>query len=163
MKIACCENYLYFSGNGDATPSVFVVTSPPAHQNCGGGVAETHPSSSIRSEVLVTTLGSRQARSSQGSRIQSKVCLSPCPPQTCKKSKGKRVWLTVGRTGLALAVIAVVVARDQWGIDVNAVRDSLAETVSGENHSDGFLWGSFERFWEVFGMKRSADMLFEIG
>lgn len=44
--------------------------------------------------------------------------------------------LTVGRAGLALAVVTVVVGRDQRSVDVNAVRDSLAEAVSCENHSD---------------------------
>lgn len=49
---------------------------------------------------------------------------------------GGGVDLTVGRAGLALAVVTVVVGRDQRSVDVNAVRDSLAEAVSCENHGD---------------------------
>ncbi len=41
---------------------------------------------------------------------------------------------TVSRAGLALAVVAVVVAREQRGVDVDRVRDGLAEAVSGETH-----------------------------
>lgn len=39
---------------------------------------------------------------------------------------------------LALARVAVVVARDEGGVDVGRVGDSLAETVSGERHLDRF-------------------------
>lgn len=41
---------------------------------------------------------------------------------------------TVGRARLALAVVAVVVAGNDWRVDVNGVRDRFAQAVSGENH-----------------------------
>lgn len=52
--------------------------------------------------------------------------------------------LTVGRARLALAVIAVVVAGDDRGVDVGLVRHSLAETVAGQRHlgytEESFAW-----------------------
>lgn len=42
--------------------------------------------------------------------------------------------LTVGRARLALAVVAVVIGRDERGVDVDRVRDGLAEAVAFENH-----------------------------
>jgi hypothetical protein len=51
--------------------------------------------------------------------------------------EGTRTWKrTVGRAGLALAIIAVVVARDERGIDVGLVGDCLAETVASERHCE---------------------------
>lgn len=41
---------------------------------------------------------------------------------------------TVGRAALTLAVIAVVVTDERGLVDVDGVRDGLAETVSAENH-----------------------------
>ena len=41
---------------------------------------------------------------------------------------------TVGRAGLALAVVAVVVAGEERGVHVNRVGDGVAEAVSGESH-----------------------------
>ena len=46
---------------------------------------------------------------------------------------------TVGRAALALAVVAVVVAGEEGGLDVNRVGDGLAEAVSGERHG-GYVW-----------------------
>ena len=46
----------------------------------------------------------------------------------------KKYGRTVGRATLALAVIAVVIAGQQRGIDVDGVGNRLAETVSGERH-----------------------------
>ena len=40
----------------------------------------------------------------------------------------------VGAAGLALAVVAVVVAREEGLVDVGRVGDGLAEAVSGERH-----------------------------
>jgi hypothetical protein len=40
----------------------------------------------------------------------------------------------VGRAGLALAVVAVVVAGEEGSVDVSRVGDGLAETVSSERH-----------------------------
>ena len=42
--------------------------------------------------------------------------------------------LTVGRATLALAVIAMIIASDQRGVNVHGVRDGFAEAVSGERH-----------------------------
>ncbi len=50
---------------------------------------------------------------------------------------------TVGRARLALAVIAVVVAGEEGGVNVDRVGDGLAETVSGEAHF-GKSWMLFE-------------------
>lgn len=44
--------------------------------------------------------------------------------------------LTVCRTALALAVVAVVVSDDE-GVGVNLVLDRAAEAVTAENHGDG--------------------------
>lgn len=43
---------------------------------------------------------------------------------------------TVGGAGLALAVVTVVVAGDDGGVDVGLVGDGLAEAVSGERHGE---------------------------
>lgn len=45
---------------------------------------------------------------------------------------------TVGRTGLALAVVAVVVTNEERGLHVDRVGDGLAETVSGKRHDEWF-------------------------
>lgn len=42
--------------------------------------------------------------------------------------------LTVRRARLPLAVVAVIIARDQRLVDVDRVGDGLAETVTLENH-----------------------------
>jgi hypothetical protein len=46
--------------------------------------------------------------------------------------RGRR--LTVCRAGLALAVVAVVVAREQRGVDVDRISDGFAQAVSLEDH-----------------------------
>jgi hypothetical protein len=50
------------------------------------------------------------------------------------KKGGGEGKLTVGRSGLALTVIAMVVASKEWLVNVNAVRNSLAKAVSSKNH-----------------------------
>ncbi len=47
-----------------------------------------------------------------------------------------RELLTVGGATLALAVIAMVVTREQGLVDINAVCHSLTQTMTGENHLD---------------------------
>lgn len=51
-----------------------------------------------------------------------------------QRSLGRGAALTVGRAGLALAVIAVVVAGEKRSVDVDRVSDGLAETVTRETH-----------------------------
>ena len=41
---------------------------------------------------------------------------------------------TIGRSALALAVVAVIVAENGRLVNVGSVRDSFAEAVSGERH-----------------------------
>lgn len=53
-------------------------------------------------------------------------------------SRKKRPSRTVRRPGLALAVVAVVVAGDDGRVDVGLVRHGFAEAVAGENHCGGF-------------------------
>lgn len=55
-------------------------------------------------------------------------------------------WLlTVGRAGLALAVIAVVVSGDDRRINIDGIGDRLAETVAGERHFDWMRkWRDFD-------------------
>lgn len=49
--------------------------------------------------------------------------------------RGWRDWeLTVRRAGLTLAVVAVVVARQERGVDVDRIGDGFAEAVTRENH-----------------------------
>src|ERR1700760_552680 len=52
-------------------------------------------------------------------------------------AKGVASRLTVRRARLALAVIAVIVAGQEWLFFVHGVRDSLAQTVTLEHHIDG--------------------------
>lgn len=50
------------------------------------------------------------------------------------------IWkLTVGRAGLALAVVTVVVPSDEGRVDVDRIGDGLAEAVSGERHGEYVL------------------------
>lgn len=42
--------------------------------------------------------------------------------------------LTVGRSRLSLAVVAVVISREKRSIDVDRVGDGFAETVSRKRH-----------------------------
>ena len=44
---------------------------------------------------------------------------------------------TVGRSTLALTVVTVVVASDEWFVHVHGVGDCFAEAVAGERHVDG--------------------------
>jgi hypothetical protein len=65
--------------------------------------------------------------------------------------RDRRERLTVGRTALALAVVAVVVAGEEGLLNVSLVGDGLAETVSSERH-DGdlcFFFGKIERRREL--------------
>ena len=48
----------------------------------------------------------------------------------------KKYGRTVGRATLALTVIAVVVGRRKWLVDVDRVGHGLAETVSSDRHFD---------------------------
>lgn len=45
----------------------------------------------------------------------------------------------VCRAGLTLAIVAMVVAGQQRGIDINSVGSGLAQAVSGESHCEGGL------------------------
>lgn len=56
-------------------------------------------------------------------RLGDKVCLDSW-----------RIKLTVGRAGLALAIVAVVVAGEQRGVDIDGIGGGLAQAVSGESH-----------------------------
>jgi hypothetical protein len=47
--------------------------------------------------------------------------------------------ITVGRPALTLAVIAVIVPRDQGLLNIDAVRHSFAEAVASENHVGGII------------------------
>jgi hypothetical protein len=49
----------------------------------------------------------------------------------------------VGRTALALAVVAVVVAGEEGLLNVSLVGDGLAETVSSERHGGRFVFFLF--------------------
>jgi hypothetical protein len=53
---------------------------------------------------------------------------------------------TVCRTRLALAVVAVVVARDDRGVDVGRVGHGLAEAVAGERHFGCLVFKILEVF-----------------
>lgn len=72
---------------------------------------------------------------------------------------------TVSRARLALAVVAVVVAGNDWRVDVNGVRDRFAEAVSGENHlgefgrTVGYIVSAIDKYCEairiVMGMNKA--------
>lgn len=74
---------------------------------------------------------------------------------------------TVSRARLALAVVAVVVAGNDWRVDVNGVRDRFAEAVSGENHlgefgrTVGYIVSAIDKYCAairiVMGMKKSYN------
>lgn len=55
------------------------------------------------------------------------------------EDEGRMGKHTVGRAGLALASIAVIVAREDRGVHVDRVGDGLAETVAGERHFESRL------------------------
>lgn len=67
--------------------------------------------------------------------------MSPNYSDRCMNStdSGKRK-LTVGRTRLSLAVIAVVITSKERSIEVGLVGDGLAEAVSGERHCELLSW-----------------------
>lgn len=44
---------------------------------------------------------------------------------------------TVGAARLTLTVVAVVVASEEWLLNVSRVGDGLAQAVSGERHDGG--------------------------
>lgn len=70
-----------------------------------------------------------------------------------ENERGEEIPLrTVCGAGLALAVVAVVVAGDDRGVNVDRVGDGLAEAMSSENH-----------FWaEVLLVGKSPVLLFQI-
>lgn len=61
-----------------------------------------------------------------------------------ENERGEEIPLrTVCGAGLALAVVAMVVAGDDRAVDVDRVGDGLAEAVSSENH----FWGRSALGW----------------
>ena len=88
---------------------------------------EPLPSHFLTGPLMVrTSLGTTQTRASGERRVR----------KSAEYSREERVgiWLTVGGTALALAVVAVVVASEERLLNVSLVGDGLAETVSSKRH-----------------------------
>jgi hypothetical protein len=77
--------------------------------------------------MLTLSLGNIAKRANIGVRI--------------KKCDYKGRGHTVGRTSVALAVIAVVIGDGVWLFGVDAVSHSFTETVTGDRHSLGIVEG----------------------